>query len=99
VIWFEKAIKLQPSLTSAHTALGASFLKLKSYDQARQELEAAVKLNPDDSKAHYNLALLYARLKDNVRAKAEMETLQRLKNNGNTQAADVDAVVPAAKPR
>jgi tetratricopeptide (TPR) repeat protein len=99
VIWFEKAIKLQPSLTSAHTALGASFLKLKSYDQARQELEAAVKLNPDDSKAHYNLALLYARLKDNMRAKAEMEALQRLKNTGNTQAADVDAVVPAAKPR
>ena len=99
VISFEKAIKLQPSLTSAHTALGATFLKLKNYDRARQELEAAVKLNPDDSKAHYNLALLYARLKDNERAKAEMEALQRLKNSGNTQAADVDAVVPAAKPQ
>lgn len=99
VIWFEKAIKLQPSLASAHTALGASFLKLKNYPRARQELEAAVKLNAADSKAHYNLALLYARLKDNERAKAEMEILQRLKNNGNTQTADVDAVVPAAKPQ
>ena len=85
---FTKAIKLSATFAHAHVALGATYLRMKDYARAQQELEAGVKLNPEDSKAHYNLALLYARLKDQARAQAEMQIVERLKGAGKAQDAD-----------
>ncbi|HKG78556.1 MAG TPA: tetratricopeptide repeat protein, partial [Pyrinomonadaceae bacterium] len=66
----------------ARIALGSSYMKLKNYVRARQELETAVKLDPDEPTAHYNLALLYARLKDPARAQEEMRIIEKLKAKG-----------------
>ena len=77
---FKQAIKLVASFAHAHIALGSTYLKLKNYALAQQELEIGVKLDPNDSKGHYNLAVLYARLKDPLRAQAEMAIVEKLKD-------------------
>lgn len=78
---------------NVHVALGASYMKLKDYERARQHLETAVKINPDEAKAHYNLAMLYARLKDPQKAQQEMQIVERLKNN-NLQPTENDVLAP-----
>jgi tetratricopeptide (TPR) repeat protein len=82
--FFKKAIELVPSYSFAHAALGVSYLRLKNYPLAQQELELSVKLNPNDSKAHYNLAVLFARLRNQQRAQEEMQIVEKLKNAGKT---------------
>lgn len=77
---FKQAVALVPSYSFAHAALGISYLRLKNYPLAQQELELSVKLNPNDAKAHYNLAVLFARLKNSARAQEEMQIVERLKN-------------------
>ncbi|HEV2834175.1 MAG TPA: tetratricopeptide repeat protein, partial [Pyrinomonadaceae bacterium] len=69
---FEKAVQKLPNYAHARIALGSSYIKLRNYPRAKEELETAVKLDPEEPKAHYNLALLYARLKDTARAQEEM---------------------------
>ena len=77
--------------------LGSSYMKLRNYTRARQELETAVKLDPDEPKAHYNLALLYARLKDPERAAEEMRIVEGLKTKGKVEGGVV--VLPPTPPR
>jgi len=77
--------------------LGISYLRLKNYPLAQQELELSVKLNPDDAKAHYNLALLFARLKNPERAQEEMRIVEKLK--GSKQANEGDAGTTPKEPR
>lgn len=96
---FEKAIQLAPAFAHVHIALGSTYLKLKDYERAQQALEAGVKLSPEDSKAHYNLAMLYARLKNPVRAQEEMSIVEKLKNEGKTQADENDILAPTQPQR
>lgn len=77
---FKEALLLQPKYSFAHAALGASYLRLKNYPLAQQELELSIKLNPNDAKAHYSLAVLFARLKNPTRAQEEMAIVEKLKN-------------------
>jgi predicted Zn-dependent protease len=95
---FEKAVEKLPNYAHARIALGSSYIKLRNYPRAKEELETAVKLDPDEPKAHYNLALLYARLKDPARAQEEMRIVEKLKAKG----ASTDGVVvlpPNSSPR
>jgi predicted Zn-dependent protease len=95
---FEKAVQKLPNYAHARIALGSSFIKLRNYPRAKEELETAVKLDPEEPKAHYNLALLYARLKDPARAQEEMRIVEKLKAKG----AGSDGVVvlpPNSSPR
>lgn len=93
---FEKAVKKLPNYAHARIALGSSYMKLRNYTRAREELEMAVKLDPDEPKAHYNLALLYARLKDPARAQEEMKIIEKLKAKGVT--SDGVVVLPPISP-
>jgi len=90
---FEKAVQKLPNYAHARIALGSSYMKLRNYTRARQELETAVKLDPNEPKAHYSLALLYARLNDPARAQEEMKIVDSLKAKGSS--ADGVVVLPA----
>ena len=94
---YEKAIRLAPSFAHAHVALGATYLKLKDYERARQALETGVKLNPEDPKAHYNLAVLHARLKNPEQAREAMRVVERLRDQGRSHDDETEA--PAPPPR
>jgi Flp pilus assembly protein TadD len=96
---FEKAIQLAPSFAHVHIALGSTYLKMKDYPRAQQALETGVKLSPEDSKAHYNLAMLYSRLKNPERAQAEMRIVEKLKNEGKSQADEGDILAPTSPQR
>jgi Tfp pilus assembly protein PilF len=95
--FFKQALELVSSYSFAHAALGASYLRLKNYPLAQQELELSVKLNPNDAKAHYNLAVLFARLKNPERAQEEMQTVEKLKNANGRQSREPDAAT-SSKP-
>jgi Tfp pilus assembly protein PilF len=98
ILLFEKAVQKLPNYSHARIALGSSYIKLRNYPRAKEELETAVKLDPEEPRAHYNLALLYARLKDTARAQEEMRIVEKLKAKG----AGSDGVVvlpPNPNPR
>lgn len=82
IVLFEKAVRQLPSYAHARIALGSSYIKLRNYPRAKEELETVVKLDPEEPTAHYNLALLYARLKDPARAQEEMRLVEKLKAKG-----------------
>jgi Tfp pilus assembly protein PilF len=98
IVLFEKAVQRLPSYAHARIALGSSYMKLKNYTRARQELETAVKLDPDEPTAHYNLALLYARLKDTARAQEELRIIEKLKARG-ASTGGVVVLPPNSSPR
>ncbi len=87
---FRKAIELAPAYSFAHAALGASYLRLRNYPLAQQELELSIKLNPEYAKAHYDLAVLFARLKNDQRAREEMQIVERLKSKSTKQSKEGD---------
>lgn len=98
IVLFEKAVQKLPSYSHARVALGASYMKLKNYTRARQELETAVKLDPDEPTAHYNLALLYARMKEPAKAQEEMRIVEKLKAKG-ASSGGVVVLPPGSSPR
>jgi predicted Zn-dependent protease len=93
---FEKAVQKLPNYAHARIALGSSYIKLRNYPRAKEELETAVKLDPEEPTAHYNLALLYARLKDPARAQEEMKIVEKLKAKG--ASGDGVVVLPPKSP-
>jgi len=95
--FFKQALALVPSYSFAHAGLGASYLRLKNYPLAQQELELSVKLNPDDAEAHYNLAVLFARLKNQKRAQEELQIVEKLKNAKGVPSKGSDAAT-SSKP-
>ncbi len=97
--FFKQALALAPSYSFAHAALGASYLRLKNYPLAQQELELSIKLNPNDAKAHYNLAVLFARLKNPERAQEEMQIVERLKNAGKAEQRKEPEATTSSEPK
>ena len=89
IVLFEKTVQKLPNYAHARIALGSSYMKLKNYTRAKQELEMAVKLDPEEPTGHYNLALLYARLKDPARAQEQMRIVEQLKAKGATSGGVV----------
>jgi tetratricopeptide (TPR) repeat protein len=97
--FFKQALALESNYSFAHAGLGISYLRLKNYPLAQQELELSVKLNPNDVKAHYNLAVLFARFKNPERSQEEMRIVERLKNAGKANPGNgSDAASTEAKP-
>ncbi|HET9524945.1 MAG TPA: tetratricopeptide repeat protein [Pyrinomonadaceae bacterium] len=90
---FEKAVQKLPNYAHARIALGSSYMKLRNYTRAREELEMAVKLDPNEPKAHYSLALLYARLNEPALAQEQMKIVDSLK--AKSGSSDGVVVVPA----
>ena len=89
IVLFEKTVQKLPNYAHARIALGSSYMKLKNYPRAKEELEMAVKLDPEEPTGHYNLALLYARLKDPARAQEQMKIVEQLKAKGATNSGVV----------
>ena len=97
IVLFEKAVQQLPSYAHARIALGSSYLRLKNYDRARQELETAVKLDPEEPSGHYNLALLYARTKEQAKAEEQMRIVEDLKSKRRTPSGGL--VLPPTSPQ
>ena len=95
--YFKQALGLVSNYSFAHSGLGISYLRLKNYPLAQQELELSVKLNPSDERAHYNLALLFARLKNPERAQEEMRIVEKLKSSRQANEGGA-ATSPEPKP-
>ncbi len=86
-----------PTYVHARVALGSSYMRLKDYTRARQELETAVKLDPNEPTAHYNLALLYARTKEPAKAQEHMRIVETLKT-GRRSTSGVVVLPPNSNP-
>jgi Tfp pilus assembly protein PilF len=97
IVLFEKTIRKLPNYAHARIALGSSYMRLKNYVRAKQELEMAVKLDPEEPTGHYNLALLYSRLKDPARAQEQMRIVEQLKAKGATNSGVV-VLPPSSSP-
>ena len=57
--YLQEAVTLAPQNPKAHEQLGRVYLKLKRWNEGRNELERAVQLAPNSSSLHYELAMSY----------------------------------------
>jgi tetratricopeptide (TPR) repeat protein len=56
---FEKALQLDPSLSSVHYNLGAAYERKDNLEKAREHFQAAIKLKPDFGEAYLSLGNSY----------------------------------------
>jgi tetratricopeptide (TPR) repeat protein len=78
VTQYEKAIKADPSQSTAYYNLGLSQYELKQYREAAEACTSALKLNPDSVNARYMLALSYARQQKWSDAEREAKALKKI---------------------
>ncbi len=95
---FQKAVQQLPTYAHPRIALGSTYLRLKDYTRAQQELEAAVKLDPEEPSGHYNLALLYARTKQPDKAQEQMRIVEDLKSKQRTSSGGL-VLPPSSTPQ
>ena len=79
-----EALRLDPSLVSAHFQLGTIFEDLGQLDNAVVELREAARLNPAYPEPHSVLARIYHRLGQQQAAHDEVEIYQRLRPQSAT---------------
>lgn len=77
--YLRRSIELDPSFTSAHTALARLHVRAERWTDAAAEFELVVKLSPDSAEARYQLARAYMRLKRTADAQRELAVFEKLK--------------------
>jgi tetratricopeptide (TPR) repeat protein len=77
--YLRRSIELDPSFTSAHTALARLHVRAERWAEAAAEFELVVKLSPDSAEARYQLARAYTRLKRTADAQRELAVFEKLK--------------------
>ncbi|HEX7402298.1 MAG TPA: tetratricopeptide repeat protein [candidate division Zixibacteria bacterium] len=73
---YQKAIKLNPTLTEAYMNLGAIDVDKKDYDKAIQQFKKVVELNYFNAKGHYNLGMVYVYNGEKDKAEEELKILR-----------------------
>lgn len=63
VLYFQRALKLNPNYLSAWTLMGHEFMELKNKSAAIQSYRSAIEVNPRDYRAWYGLGQTYEILK------------------------------------
>ncbi|MBU4342655.1 MAG: tetratricopeptide repeat protein [Candidatus Omnitrophica bacterium] len=61
MVWYQKAVELDPEYAAPHNDLGILFETKGWLDRAEAEYQKSIILDPNYGKAHTNLALLYER--------------------------------------
>lgn len=74
---YQQALKLRPDEAELHEALGALFLKKKSYDEAQAELETSLRLDPSRARTLYLLGRLHVQKRENEQAVPYLEKALR----------------------
>jgi tetratricopeptide (TPR) repeat protein len=59
ILYYQKAIELNPNFFAAYYSLGIAYKLKGNFDKAIQSYEKAIELNPNFSDAYYNLGLAY----------------------------------------
>ncbi len=93
--WFEQAVRLEPKIPTAHSALGVVLLKSGDSTRAVKELEVARQLSPNDSTTLLNLAVA---LSADHQYENSIKTLRQLQeiDPGLEGAVARDAAIPLA---
>lgn len=83
---FERALRLDPTLSEAHYELGMSLLRANNLSAARQHLLSAEASAPNDSRIHFALANLYRKAGQAADSEREMQAFERSKHDGHDRA-------------
>jgi tetratricopeptide (TPR) repeat protein len=86
-VWLKRALKTEPNMAAARTALGIIYAGQKNFQAAREELERAMQLNPKDATAAYQLALVYARLGEKDLSKNMFTVADKLRGEKEKESA------------
>jgi tetratricopeptide (TPR) repeat protein len=60
ILYFQKALELNPQFATAYIGLGNAYSDKDNLDKAIQSYEKAIKLDPKDSRAYNGLGIIYA---------------------------------------
>jgi adenylate cyclase len=96
--YIDRALKLDPNLAEAHSALGLDLWDKWDYRGAERELRRAIELNPSLASAHQELASIYrdeGRMDDALRESAIAEAVDP--NSGLIVESRIIALVEAGR--
>ncbi len=97
VPFLEKAARLAPDMTSAHSSLGRAYMSIEEPEKAIPHLKAALGEDEDGS-LHYQLALAYQRTGQRDLAKETLVTYQKIKAQQRKQQTEVKEEVKITPP-
>jgi len=97
VPFLEKAARLAPDMTSAHSSLGRAYMSIEKPERAIPHLKAAL-AEDEDGSLHYQLALAYQRTGQRDLAKETLTAYQKIKAEQRKQDAEVKEEVKITPP-
>ena len=74
IVFFRRAIDLNPDFSEAYYNLGISYEKLEKHEDSVEALKKSIQLTPDNANAHYALGYAYCQLR---RYKDAIDALER----------------------
>jgi tetratricopeptide (TPR) repeat protein len=98
IVLFQRAIRLNPDDSDAHSNLGGVYLSKNRVDDAIKELDSAVKINPNNAEAHNNLGSAYLRKARHELAIAEYKEALRLRPDFEDAQKNLQTLLPARPP-
>jgi tetratricopeptide (TPR) repeat protein len=98
IVLFQRAIRLKPDDSDAHSNLGGVYLSKNRVDDAIKELDSAVRINPNNAEAHNNLGSAYLRKARHELAIAEYKEALRLRPDFEDAQKNLQTLLPARPP-
>jgi tetratricopeptide (TPR) repeat protein len=86
-----RAIEINPQLTTAYNARGFAHLRLKQFAQAVADFSEAIRLNPKYSNAYHNRAVARRRIGDRAGAAEDDLNAQKFAGSEKRAAAPLAA--------
>jgi len=84
-MYLNKALHLDPQLTSAHYELARVLQRQEKFALALKEIDAALKISPDGQSLHYARGQILQRLGRSEDARKEMEISTSIMNRARGQ--------------
>lgn len=78
VVWFEKAVAVDPKFAFAWDNIGVSYRQMKQYDQAIEAYKKSLEIDPKGKTPLQNLAVVYTFKKDYKSALATYEKMKAI---------------------
>jgi Tfp pilus assembly protein PilF len=76
--WFDKAVDVNPSISTTWVIYGIHLQRQKRYGRAVEKFKHALELRPDDINGNYNLGLAYFEMKEYAKANEQAQKSYKL---------------------
>ena len=74
----ERVIELQPDNEQAYFNAGFAYLKLRQWNEAKEQYDRGISINPNDGKAYFNRSIVLSNMGNELRAIADLQQAKQI---------------------